>query len=66
MTIAIKKHYKNMREKYKIISSSTPNNINLANRMLSEGYKLFNIVPHFFSDGGCMGYTYWFEDISQV
>lgn len=61
MTIAIKKHYKNMREKYKIFTSPIPDDIDFANSMLSKGYNLLNVVPRFFSDGTCAGYTYWFE-----
>lgn len=56
-----------MREKYKIFSSSIPDNIDLANGMLSEGYKLINVVPRFFRDGTCAGYTYWFiDDVSEI
>lgn len=51
-----------MREKYKIVSSPKPNDIDLANSMLSKGYELINVVPRFFNDGVCSGYTYWFID----
>jgi len=55
-----------MREKYKIFTSSIPDNIDLANGMLLEGYKLLNVIPRFFSDGTCSGYTYWFIDVSEI
>jgi hypothetical protein len=59
------KLYKNMREKYKINSSSIPDDTDLAEYMSLSGYKLIQIVPRFFSDGTCAGYTYWFEDILE-
>ena len=34
--------------------------------MVLKGYKLINVVPRFFSDGRCAGYTYWFIDISEI
>ena len=51
------------KSKYEIRSSSLPNDTNLANEMFRKGYKCFQIVPWFFSDGSCGGYTYWFETI---
>lgn len=54
-----------LREKYKINSSSIPDDTDLAEYMSLNGYKLIQIVPRFFSDGTCAGYTYWFEDILE-
>jgi hypothetical protein len=55
-----------MEEKYKTAKSKLPDNISLVNEFLSKGYKLINVVPRFFSDGTCAGYTYWFESISEI
>lgn len=52
-----------MREKYKIFKRLIPDDIDFAKYMLSDGYKLINVVPQFFSDGTCAGYTYWFIDV---
>ena len=53
-----------MREKYKIFKRHIPDDIDFANSMLSKEYELINVVPQFFSDGTCAGYSYWFVDIS--
>lgn len=50
-----------MNEKYKTINRINSNDIKLAQEMLSKGYKLIQIVPRYFLDGLCCGYTYWFE-----
>ena len=55
-----------MREKYKIFKRNIPDDIDFANSMLSKGYELINVVPRFFSDGTCAGYTYWFVDVSEI
>ena len=53
----------NMKEKYIIRSSSLPDDTDLAKNMLGRGYKIIMIIPRFFGDGTCAGYTYWFESI---
>ena len=57
------KHKMNMKEKYIIRNSSLPDDTDLANDMLGRGYKITMIIPRFFGDGTCSGYTYWFEHI---
>lgn len=52
-----------MRDKYIVMDSSFPDDTNLVGKMLSTGYKMIQIVPKFFGDGNCAGYTYWFEDV---
>ena len=51
------------KDRYKTSSSIIPNDTDMANEMLKNGYKLIQIVPRFFNDGGWSGYTYWFEKI---
>lgn len=53
------------REKFNIISRPIPDDTDLAEYMSMSGYKLIQIVPRFFCDGTCSGYTYWFEDILE-
>lgn len=52
-----------MRDKYIVMDSSFPDDTKLVGKMLSTGYKMIQIVPRFFADGNCAGYTYWFEDV---
>ena len=51
-----------MRDKYIVMDSSFPDDTKLVGKMLLTGYKMIQIVPRFFADGNCAGYTYWFED----
>ena len=53
----------NMKEKYIIRNSSLPDDTDLAYNMLEIGYKIIVVIPRFFGDGTCAGYTYWFEYI---
>lgn len=55
-----------MNEKYKTINRIKSDDIKLTQEMLSKGYKLIQIVPRYFVDGLCSGYTYWFESIQDL
>ena len=46
-------------------NSRTADDISLVEIMFWEGYQLTHIVPLFFNDGSCSGYTYWFESIEK-
>jgi hypothetical protein len=40
--------------------------VELAETMFYQGYRLTHIVPRFYNDGSPIGYTYWFENIDLI
>lgn len=47
-------------------NSPIPDDISLVEVIFCQGYQLTHIVPRFFSDGSCSGYTYWFESLDLI
>lgn len=47
-------------------NSRNPDDISLVEVMFCQGYQLTHIVPIFFNDGSCYGYTYWFESLDLI
>lgn len=50
------------------ITKNSPSaiDVELVETMFCQGYQLTHIVPRFFSDGSCSGYTYWFERLDLI